>query len=156
MALCGTPGTLGGPYHINHINYGHFGVFSGRYASDTPHLKHFILFVNVTSFNDAVTSYVTSQHHVCIGHVTVYYKRAMNTSIGGVSVSSLGSTQSPETLVRLVSNTCRLRHVKRISRQKPASFNSNYHVLALVNSAASPAGTHNYLNKTWECCSPPC
>ena len=35
---------------------------------------------------------------------------------------------------------CRLRHVKRVSGQEPTSFNSNYHVLAWVNSAASPAG----------------
>ena len=34
VALHSTPGTLGGPYHVNHINYGHFGVFSRRHASD--------------------------------------------------------------------------------------------------------------------------
>ena len=151
VASRGTPGTLGGPYRINHVNYSHFGVFLRRRASDMPCLKRVILFVDITSFNDAVTLYMMSQCRTCVGHVTVYYKRAMSTSVGGVSVSSLGSTQSPETLVTLVSNMCRLRHVKRVSGWEPTSFNSNYHVLALVNSAASPAGTHNYLNKTQEC-----
>ena len=82
VASCETPGTLGGPYCINHISYGHFGVFLRKCASDAPHLKCVILFVNVTSFNDAVTSYMTSQCHTCIGHVTVYYKRAANTLVG--------------------------------------------------------------------------
>ena len=65
VALCGTPSTLGGPYHVNHINYGHFLSILKRHASDVPHLKHIILFVDVTPFNDAVTSYVTSQHCTC-------------------------------------------------------------------------------------------
>ena len=64
------------------------GNFLRRHASDTPCLKHVILFSNVTSFNDAVTSYVMSQHHMCIGHMTVYYKRGANTSMGEVSVIS--------------------------------------------------------------------
>ena len=84
-----TPGTLGVPYHINHVNYSHFGLFLRRHASDMPCLKHVILFVDVASFNDAVTSYVMSQHCMCIGHVTIYYKRVVNTSVGRVSVSSL-------------------------------------------------------------------
>ena len=81
VASHGTPGTLGGPYHINHINYGHSGLFLRRLASYVPHLKHVILFVDVTSFNNAVMSYVMSQHCTCIGHMTVYYKRAMSTSV---------------------------------------------------------------------------
>ena len=89
VASCRTPGTLGGPYCINQVNYGHFGVVLRRRALDMPCLKRVILFVNVTSFNNAVMSYVTSQHHICIGHVTIYYKRAANTLVGGVSVSLL-------------------------------------------------------------------
>ena len=58
-----------------------------RHTSDALHLKRAILFVNVTSFNDAVTSYVTSQCHMCIGHMTIYYKRTANTSVKGVSIS---------------------------------------------------------------------
>ena len=89
VVLCGTPGALGGPYHINHINYSHFGVFLRRCTLDMLHLKCIILFVNVTSFNDAVTSYMTSQHCTCIGHVTIYYERAVNILVGGVSASLL-------------------------------------------------------------------
>ena len=89
VASRSTPCALGGPYRINHINYSHFGVFLRRHTLDAPRLKHIILFVDVMSFNDAATSYVMSQHHTCIGHVTIYYKRAMNTSVGGVSISSL-------------------------------------------------------------------
>ena len=150
------PGTLGVPYHINHINYGRFRLFLRRCTSDAPCLKCIILFVNVTSFDNTVTSYTTSQHCMCIGHMTIYYKRAASTSVGGVSVSSSGSTLSPKTLVWLVSNTCRLRCIKHVSGWEPTSFNSNYCVLALVNSTVSPAGTHKYLNKTWECHSTPC
>ena len=40
--------------------------------------------------------------------------------------------------MRLVSNTHRSQCVKHIFRWEPTSFNSNYRVLALVNSAASP------------------
>ena len=153
------PGVLGVPYHIHHINYICFRLFLRRRASDALHLKRIILFVNVTSFDDAVMSYMTSQHCTCIGHMTIYYKRATNTSVGGgfsQFISSLGSTLSPETLIWLVSNTCRSQCIKYISGWEPTSFNSNYCVLALVNSAASPAGTHKYLNKTWECHSTPC
>ena len=82
----GTPSTLGGPYHINYIIYGCFGVFSRRPTSDT-------LFINVTSFNDAMTSYVTSRHCTCIGHMTIYYKRAVNTSVELVRFNSV--TQDP-------------------------------------------------------------
>ena len=63
--------------------------FLRRHTSDVLCLKRIILFVNVTSFDDAVMSYMMSQHCTCIGHMTVYYKRAANTSVGGVSVSSL-------------------------------------------------------------------
>ena len=89
VVLRGTPGALGGPYHINHVNYGCSGLFLRRCTSEALHLKHIILFVDVTSSNNAVTSYMMSQCHICIGHVTVYYKRATSTLGGGVSVSSL-------------------------------------------------------------------
>ena len=78
------------------------------------HLKCVILFANVTSLNDAVMSYVMSQHHMGVGHMTIYYKRAANTSVGSsclLFVCSSGLTLSPETLMWLVSNTCRLRCV---------------------------------------------
>ena len=89
VASRGTPSALGGPYHVNHVNYSHFGVFLRRHTLDAPCLKHVILFVDVTPFTNAVTSYMMSQYHTYIGYMTVYYKRAMNTSVGGVSVSSL-------------------------------------------------------------------
>ena len=89
MALCRTPGALGGPCHVNYIKLQPFWVFSRRHASDAPRLKRIISFVDVRSFNDAMTSYVTSRHHTCIGHVTIYYKRAMNTSVKAVRFNSV-------------------------------------------------------------------
>ena len=44
--------------------------------------KHIVLFADVTSLNDAVMSYVMSQYCMCTGHMTIYYKRAANTSVG--------------------------------------------------------------------------
>ena len=73
------PSTLGVPYYICHIKYDCFRLFLRRCASDMPCLKRVILFVDVTSFSNAVTSHVMSQHHMCIGHMTIYYKRATNT-----------------------------------------------------------------------------
>ena len=61
-------------------------------------LKRVILFANVMSLNDAVMS----QHHTCIGHVTIYYKRATNALVGGsclLFVCSSGLTLSPDTCV---------------------------------------------------------
>ena len=118
-------------YHccINHINYSHFRQFLGRRTSDVAHSKCVILFVNVTSFSNAVTSCVISQCHMCIGHMTIYYKRAASALVGGSFLQffgSLGLTLSPETLVWLVSNTCRSRCTKCVSGQEPTSFNSNY------------------------------
>ena len=93
---------------INHIIYGCFRPFLGRHVSDMPCRKCIILFVDVTSFNDIVTSYVISQHRMCIGHMAINIKRAANTSEGGVSsVSLLDLTLSPETLVWLVSRVGR-------------------------------------------------
>ena len=87
-----------------------FWAILGGCASDAARLNCIILFANVTSLNNAVTSYVMSQCHMCFGHVTFYYKRATNTSVGGsclLFIHSSGSTLSPETHVWLVSNTCR-------------------------------------------------
>ena len=49
---------------------------------DALRLKCIILFVDITSFDNAVTSYMMSQCCTCIGHMTIYYKRATNTSGG--------------------------------------------------------------------------
>ena len=67
-----------------------------------------------TSLIDAVISHMMSQCCMCIGHVTIYYKRAANTSVGGsclLFVCLSGLTLSPETLVWLVSNMCRSQHI---------------------------------------------
>ena len=50
---------------------------------DVAHPKCIILFADVTSLNDAVTSYVMSQHPVCIDHMTFYYKRSINARMRG-------------------------------------------------------------------------
>ena len=98
--------------HVTHVLLWPFWAILGRCALDVVRLKHVILFADVTSLNDAVMSYVTSQHHTCVGHVTIYYKRATNTSVGDscplfICLSRL--TLSPETCMWHVSNTCRLR-----------------------------------------------
>ena len=46
VALCGTPGALGGPYCKITLNYGHFGYFSEWHALDAPHQKHVTKFIN--------------------------------------------------------------------------------------------------------------
>ena len=92
--------------------YGRLRQFLGGRASDMACPKRVTLFADVTSLNGAVMSYVTSQCRMCIGHVTFYYKRAANTSVGAsclLFVLSSGSILSPETCVWLVPNTCRSR-----------------------------------------------
>ena len=94
--------------------YGCFRQFWGGCASDVAHPKRIILFADVTSLKDAVTSYVMSQHRMCIGHVTFYYKRSANASVGGsclLFIHLSGLILSPETRVWLVPNACRLRRV---------------------------------------------
>ena len=84
-------------------------IFCGC-TSDALHLKCIILFSDVTSLKGAVTS----QRCTCIGHVTFYYKRSADASVGGsdlLFIRSSGSTLSPETHVWLVPNVCRLRHI---------------------------------------------
>ena len=95
---------------VTHIFLRPLWAVLGRCASDTACPKRVILFANATSLNDAVTSYVMSQCCMCIGHMTIYYKKAANTLVGGsclLFVCLSGSTLSPETCVWLVSNTCR-------------------------------------------------
>ena len=72
-------------YHccITHIFLWLFWAILGRHASDTERPKCIILFANVMLLNDAVTSYVTSQHCMCSGHMTIYYERGANTLVGG-------------------------------------------------------------------------
>ena len=90
--------------------YGHFRQFWGGCASDVVHPKRVILFANVTLLKGAVMSYVMSQHCMCIGHVSFYYKRSTDASVGGscpLFIHSSGLTLSPETCMWLVPNVCR-------------------------------------------------
>ena len=90
--------------------YGHFRQFWGGCTSDASRPKHVILFVNITSLKGTVTSHVTSQHHMCIGHMTFYYKRSTDALMGGsclLFICLSGSTLSPETHMWLVPNRCR-------------------------------------------------
>ena len=84
------------------------GNFGGR-VLDALHLKCVILFSDITLLKGSVTSYVMSQHHTCIGHMTFYYKRSTNASVGDsclLFLHSSGSTLSPETRMWLVPNAC--------------------------------------------------
>ena len=77
-----TPGGLA--FHSPGSPMEHMSMLVSTVTSvDMVHLKHVILFVDITSLNDAVTSYVMSQHCMCVGHMTIYYKRATNTWVGG-------------------------------------------------------------------------
>ena len=106
-------------------------------------LKCVILFSDVMSLKGTVMSYMTSQHFTCIGHMILYYKRPTNASVGGsglLFVHLSGSTLSPETRMWLVPT-----HVVRDASSMSLGWSllpSNVIiVLALVNSAMSPAGT---------------
>ena len=68
--------------------HGCFRQFCGGHALDTVCPKHVILFANVKSFQGAVMSYVTSQCCMCIGHMTFYYKRPTNASVGVLACCS--------------------------------------------------------------------
>ena len=86
--------------------YDHFRQFWGGHALDAACPKCVILFADVTSLKGTVMS----QHCMCIGHVTFYYKRSADASVGGsclLFIRSSGSTLSPETRVWLVTNACR-------------------------------------------------
>ena len=86
--------------HVTLVFLQPFWAILGGRALDMVCPKHIILFANVTLLNDAVTSYVMSQCHTCVGHVTFHYKRATNASVGGsrlLFIHSSGSTLSPET-----------------------------------------------------------
>ena len=110
VALRRTPGALGilWPW-FSYSTAIFWAIFCGR-TLDALHPKHVILFLDVTSLMSAVTSCVMSQHRTCISHMTFYYKRSVNASVGGSGlwfVHLLGSTLSPETCVWLVPNACR-------------------------------------------------
>ena len=108
-----------------------------------------ILLANVTLLKGTVMSYVTSQYCMCIGHMTFYYKRAANTLVGGSCLLFVHSS----------GGWC-LTHVGCDASSTSLGWSllslTVIIVLALVNSAMSPAGILKYLNETWECCSTPC
>ena len=137
--------------------YGHFRQFWGGCTLGAVHPKHIILFANVKSSKGAVTSYVMSQHCTCIGHVTFYYKRSADASVRGsclLFVHSSGLTHQ-----RPACGWC-LMCVGSDASSTSLGWSllplTVIIVLALVNSAVSPAGTFKYLNETWECRSTPC
>ena len=68
--------------HVTLVFLWPFWAILGGCTSDVACLKCIILFADVTSLNNAVMSYVTSQCRTCIGHMTFYYKRAANTLVG--------------------------------------------------------------------------
>ena len=147
-------------YHccITHIFLQPFWTILGRHTLDTACPKHVILFANITSSNDTVTSYVMSQHRKCIGHVTIYYKRATNTSVGVLTCCS-SICQVRLYHQRPVCGWCLTRVGHDTSSTSPGRSllpSTVIIVLAFVNRAVSPAGTTKYLNETRECHSTPC
>ena len=117
-----------------------------------------ILFADVTLLNGAVTSYVTSQHCTCIGHVTSYYKRATKASVG-VLACCLSIYQVQLYHQRPACGWCLTRVGHDASSTSPGwslLLLIVIIVLAFVNSAMSPAETLKYLNETQECRSTLC
>ena len=114
------------------------GYCHGQVIDDVLCPKHVILFSDVTSLNGTVMSYVMSQCHMCIGHVTFYYKRSAYASVRGsclLFIHSSGSTLSPETYMWLVPNVSSMSPGWSLLPSKVII------VLTLVNSTMSPAGT---------------
>ena len=138
--------------------YGHFRQFWGGHTLGAVRLKSIISFAEVTSSKGTVMSYVMSQCCTCIGHMTFYYKRSADASVGGsrlLFIHLSGSTLSPETPMWLVPNACR-SDMSSVSPGWSLLPLTVIIVLALVNSTVSPVGTFKYLNETQECHSTPC
>ena len=88
-------------------------------------------------------SYVMSQHRTCIGHVTFYYKRAANITVGGGGVLACCLSvrlyhQRPVCGWCLTCVGCNASSVSPGWSLLPSTV---IIVLALVNSAVSPVGT---------------
>ena len=144
--------------HVGPVCLWPFYTILGGHTLDTARLKCIILFADITSLNNAVTSYVMSQCRMCSGHVTFCYKRSAKTSVG---------------VLACCSSFCQVR----LYHQRPTCYWCLTHVghnvssaslgcsllpltviivLAFVNSTVSPVGTLKYLSETQECHSTPC
>ena len=160
MTLCGTPSTLGVPLpRCSCLSTAIFRQFWGGCTLDMARLKCIILFANVTLLKGAVTSYVMSQHCTCIGHMNFYYKRSANASGGGFLACCSSFRQVRLYHQRPMCGWCLMRVGHNASSASPGWSLlplTVIIVLALVNSAVSPAGTTKYLNETRECHSTPC
>ena len=114
-----------------------WGTCFGHAASKVHHLifGHYV-------FEEAVTSYVTSQHRMYIGHMTSHYKRSANASFGVLACCS-SIHQVRLYCLRPTLGWCLMRAGHDASN---ASLGWSLLplnviiVLALVNSAVSPVG----------------
>ena len=144
--------------HLQVLQYFAYLSYLGALLQMYRIFERIILIAEGTSLNGTVMSYVTSQCCTCIGHVTFYYKRATDTS-GGVLACCLSVRQVRLYHQRPLCGWC-LTRVGRDAFSASPGWSllplTVIIVLALVNSAMSPAGTLKYLNETWECCSTPC
>ena len=107
------------------------------------HLKHVILFSNITSLKDAVTSCVTSQHCMCIGHVTFHYIRSTDALVGVLACCS-SVCQVQLCHQRPTCGWCLTCVGYDASSASPGWSllpSTVIIVLALVNSTVAPAGT---------------
>ena len=123
--------------------HSHFRQFCGGHTSDTPRPKCIILFADVTSLKGTVMSYMTSQSCMCVGHMTFYYKRSANTSVGVLACcSSIHQVrlyhQRPTDGWCLMCVGCDVSSMSQGWSLLPSTV---IIVLALVNSAVSPVGT---------------
>ena len=95
------------------------------------------------SLKCAVTSYMMSQCYMCIGHMTFYYKRSTNALVGVLACCS-SVHQVRLYHQRPVGGWCLTRvgcDTSSISLSWSLLPSTVIIVLALVNSAVSPAGT---------------
>ena len=148
VALCGTPGALGAPLlHYSCLFMailGNFRELCFRHrVSEARHLicQHYII-----------------KCCTCIGHVTIYYKRATNALVGVFACcSSIHQVRLYHQ--RPACGWCLIHVGRNASSTSPGGSllpSTVIIVLAFVNSTMSPAGTPKYLNETRECCSTPC
>ena len=108
-----------------------------------------------------VMSWVTSQHHMCSGHVTFFYKRLAGTLFDALfhSFSSCELlVHTPGLPLSAACGWCLMCVGHDVSSVSPGWNllpSSVIIVLALVNNTMSHRGLW-YLNETWECHPTPC
>ena len=83
VVSCGPPSNSGVPFPRFSSSMAIFRQFSENVPQTHRVQKCIILFSDVTSLMSTMMSHVMSWHCTYIGHVTFYYKRSADVSVGG-------------------------------------------------------------------------